>query len=914
MKKITINRGDEYRAKVAKKISKDDFFENVYVKADSILNEIVREMDAYRQIEEEKGYYRIKYQGMGNNIILFCAGRGQGKTSAMQTFAEILRGGTTVEGLTLDENYYFHVLESIDPTALDGKESILRVLIARLFSEYERLLECKKNEIVDERRFKAEHETLLELFQQCFVNIDFLKGEERKDEGQDDLEYLAQMGNSAVLKTNLFNLIEQFFKVMRGLKNKDKCKKTEYLVVQIDDADLSIGDIYGLCEEIRNYLSIPNVVVIMAADYNNLWESVYKKYLNENRIFWHEISIDKKDKEEEIADCDTMAAKYMEKVFPSGHRINLPQIDDALSKGESLYVSYVNAPKGEKEQELLSAGGQKNLQEQLFLEIYNKTGIIFLKPEEGLHPFLPHTLRQLTHFLKLLSEMDKIHFDLVYNVKAEEIETKKRNEEVHKLSNNIDILNAYFFEYWCLNWLSDSERITLYKIAEIGHKKNSKRLHRIIQKYVDEGGVDSGDDTYQKVIYKIRQECESGNAVSEDLGYAFDIYFTLFFNGWFVQALEDQRQYRKIKKYLGMSVALPRDFLEKQQYSDDYPGILAFGAEVDKLDEINKDWREGQTLGWIRRFCIPLGEDGEELDDMIVRDGKKDRLSDEVVELKFNVFQGILSALDRTGDENTMAIETVSEEEVLNSLEAKAQKEERDDYMSLRQWISLKIILANADVQKYLTKEISNYMKRQFKGKTEFNWRRECREIYKVMDSWILQVSYLGEEVLYRFEDDLDKAFLGDFWEPLYYCSEHRQVTLKRYKKEIKEQINTILDVLERMVRSGVETKGTVADIKRSASHADENDKESFKYKLAQFQGIKASLENLREDFNELIERIQELDETEQEKSMQEWKTNILPDVKKCLESVKTLKDDESLAEEDEKPKVRLQNKAKAKM
>lgn len=61
---------------------------------------------------------------------------------------------TIIKGDALSpmEGYDFHVLESIDSTALDGKESILRVLIARLFSEYDKMISCTEIQVLERRR------------------------------------------------------------------------------------------------------------------------------------------------------------------------------------------------------------------------------------------------------------------------------------------------------------------------------------------------------------------------------------------------------------------------------------------------------------------------------------------------------------------------------------------------------------------------------------------------------------------------------------------------------------------------------------------------------------------------------------------------------------------------------------------
>lgn len=92
---IEIDSGDEYRAKVENikenEESEKTFFKDIYNKANNVTNEIIKGMQEYSNNAAQNGRYRTKYQGIGNNIIAFCAERGQGKTSAMQSFSNILK-------------------------------------------------------------------------------------------------------------------------------------------------------------------------------------------------------------------------------------------------------------------------------------------------------------------------------------------------------------------------------------------------------------------------------------------------------------------------------------------------------------------------------------------------------------------------------------------------------------------------------------------------------------------------------------------------------------------------------------------------------------------------------------------------------------------------------------------------------
>ena len=45
----------------------------------------------------------------------------------------------------------------------------------------------------------------------------------------------------------------------------------------IDDMDLATQKIYRICEDIRNYLSVPNIIVLFASDYDQLVYAIYQK-------------------------------------------------------------------------------------------------------------------------------------------------------------------------------------------------------------------------------------------------------------------------------------------------------------------------------------------------------------------------------------------------------------------------------------------------------------------------------------------------------------------------------------------------------------------------------------------------------------------------------------------------------------
>ena len=106
MPKISIIQGDEYRAKIEKEVKREAFFFNVYKRAMDCVRELGEHAELYQEKETKEG---IQYR-IGNNIIVFCGERGQGKTSAMHSFSQMLKTTPKVEGISKpDKNFSFWI-------------------------------------------------------------------------------------------------------------------------------------------------------------------------------------------------------------------------------------------------------------------------------------------------------------------------------------------------------------------------------------------------------------------------------------------------------------------------------------------------------------------------------------------------------------------------------------------------------------------------------------------------------------------------------------------------------------------------------------------------------------------------------------------------------------------------------------
>lgn len=506
MSKITIKAGDEYRAKIATDWEKDSFFSDVYEKAKNIMKEFEDHVKDLREPEQKQG---IQYR-IGNNIIAFCGKRGQGKTSALQTFSHHLK----------KEKSGFYVLSSIDPSALRADESIVRILLSKLFNEIAKLMEnFAKNDgsQIDFDDIRIAKDKILKKFEDCFRNVDYSVKDNENDFGMDDLELLSQLGSSNMLREKLQELIDEFIK----FQSKYHEDGYRFLVIQIDDADMVLDGVFKICEDIRNYFSLPNVIVLMAADMEQLTNAIFMEYVKK----YHDListEISDVSREYHLNNCIQMANRYIEKMYPAGHRIVLPVIQDYIKWNfNKIILEYIE---NDNQTDFFSKYNEhcKSIQEQLLKMLYDRTGMIFLKNDQNLHFILPRTMRELTHFVKMLYDLPTIDFEEAFIAVC---------DDTKKLQNNLNMLESYFFDDWCANHLIESDQITL-KNTQKDFLKKELCANEILLKLKE---VEKGTELYNAFIiyYTLQLNKKFTEVVGRpDLSTQLAIYLERFILDW----------------------------------------------------------------------------------------------------------------------------------------------------------------------------------------------------------------------------------------------------------------------------------------------------------------------------------------------------------------------------------------------
>ena len=193
---LKIRQGEEYKIRLGCVYEKEGLFYEAYQQGAEILKETLR---ASSENKNERngciaGSTRTEDENMyefANNIIAFCGGRGEGKSSAMRTFAHALEHIATPKqdysyqdinqfwGIQI-EKYAFEILPVIDPTMLREQDFFMRVILSRMFAQFRKRCELNSENTSkfpymsqrSDRPGEDQIRRILERFRECYAYLD----------------------------------------------------------------------------------------------------------------------------------------------------------------------------------------------------------------------------------------------------------------------------------------------------------------------------------------------------------------------------------------------------------------------------------------------------------------------------------------------------------------------------------------------------------------------------------------------------------------------------------------------------------------------------------------------------------------------------------------------------------------------
>ncbi|MBO5957574.1 MAG: hypothetical protein J6Q39_08470 [Bacteroidales bacterium] len=446
MKKIVFKKGDETRAKFEnlrdENILNDSIFSDIYDSAFSLIAEISKQdnSEKSKQYDSEKSKQydseKSEHNRERNNIIAFIGERGSGKTSCLKSVYYSLDkqiGNPLPRRIKNIKVSFNNQLPIIDPSYLDERSNIIEIVIAHMFQSFKEAVNDSKYSYEGEKLEKKRE--LVKKFQEAKDALDCTNPQKSSYVNNDSIEELSKLASGS----NLHNKMEELVKYYLDYFKTDKDDTPQMLVIAIDDLDVQTNHTYQMVEQIRKYLIIDNVLILMGVKLIQLSDLIKKKYLDDFNY-----KMDKSDLTDQI---DDMVARYLIKLLPLSHRLNLPsyneipgiELDYIINKKAKKDIKNGNDHKKKENDSYAS----NNIQETILYLIYNKTGLMFYNTLEQESLIIPHNLRELLNLVALLNNM----------------KDKDKN-------TNRNTFRKYFIESWCLDRLSSSQKLFINNMNE----------------------------------------------------------------------------------------------------------------------------------------------------------------------------------------------------------------------------------------------------------------------------------------------------------------------------------------------------------------------------------------------------------------------------------------------------------------
>lgn len=409
---ITFNIGDENRI-VVENINKDTIKSSIFSEPyHYILNALDHYIDALPDNRDDD----LKGNDIWrNNIFAFIGERGSGKTSCMRSIVHLLEDPRSSQ---LDNEVlksHFYALDMIDPSFIDSESNIIGVILATL---YKKFLDHSHN-VNEGLKFK-----LAESFAR--VQHDFSRMMTVSAIPDDDLEALSSLSAAIDLRTSMYELIGRFMKYMG--------KENAILLISVDDIDLHSRDATKMVEQIRKYLVLPNVLVVMAVKLDQLAKLKRLHYSREYSDTRQTLN----DK-----DLDEMVDRYITKLVPYNHRVYMPESTFYWDAG--LHINQKNT----------SCYKFESVRQAVPELIFRKTRYLFYNSAVKTSFIVPDNLRELRQIIRLLVDMkDYWQYDGEGKIIAEEY-------------NNKEVFKKYLFESWVKNHLDADSQEGIKEFASI---------------------------------------------------------------------------------------------------------------------------------------------------------------------------------------------------------------------------------------------------------------------------------------------------------------------------------------------------------------------------------------------------------------------------------------------------------------
>lgn len=380
-------KGSEVRIETTEEIVEGSYFNDEYIHAFQIIQEII-----------DRNFFRNPNSEMKiHNIVPFIGKRGSGKTSAMMSFSGILdryyKEQNSFDHYPYvfknpkgeEEKVRFFCVDCIDGSLLEKGEDIFKLILAQMYRSF---LERDEAEYSKDRSYEYEKRELQQYFDKVYRSVCKLEQENYREPYYEESSIISlkNLSSSLALVREFNSLVQQYLKLFMETGNDSRQYYDHvkpFLVIMVDDLDLNIYKGYEMLEKLHRYMMVPNVIVMLSVDYDQI------KLLCEKQLYQMVPNFDSKLNEKRKA-VERVARDFLDKVFPGNVRIYMPRFE--LRNDIQISMSNDN----------------KNPREFLFELLYEKLELRVDIEGTKRHYYEQNSLRTFVSFFLMLYKMQSV--------------------------------------------------------------------------------------------------------------------------------------------------------------------------------------------------------------------------------------------------------------------------------------------------------------------------------------------------------------------------------------------------------------------------------------------------------------------------------------------------------------------------
>ena len=401
----------------------ESYFREEYTHIFRVIEEIVERTKENRQQERMRGFSNTYSPDIHiHNIVPIIGQRGSGKSTVMLSVAGVLKTGMKNnsgeispffkpfcgEGKPLSDKRFI-LLDCIDGSLLEPNEDIFQTILALMYQHFKSKEEETKRLGGRFEEFEGARDSIQYRWQQiskkfeklyhhtCLLDQEAARREQRED--ITPLYSLRQLSSSLKIRQDFRGLLRDCLSLYADT-NKNKMYRNAYqemeeyfLVIPIDDLDLNILHGHEMLEKIHRYLMLPNVIILMAFDQDQLCRLSEKFFYSMIPTFDSKMN----DASPKIVE---LARQYLEKVMPLDARTHIPRFYQRVEATVELYNEL-----SKKDSYNVRTYAQKNL---VFYLLCMKLGMRMDTNGVKRHFFLQRSLRSYVNFVLLLNGMSQL--------------------------------------------------------------------------------------------------------------------------------------------------------------------------------------------------------------------------------------------------------------------------------------------------------------------------------------------------------------------------------------------------------------------------------------------------------------------------------------------------------------------------